>query len=238
MTAINAVICNIIKILSASLETFSNYALVAMMIERCVVVFFPLHAKTLVNRRFTCILLCVCIFPIWVSFVPLIPFNTQVLQGSALSTSGTVCVINSDGPTFLYLLWSMTLNLFVVHVVATLILVIVLGIKLLANRRRRRHLVGGTGDQSAREYSVVVVMLLLAGINIVIFFPSLIITMINFIVDISSWPETTLKLFFNIGRFSNELLCVAHSINFIVYFCRISSFRSELVKIFSCCITK
>lgn len=227
-------VCMIYQILSIHSETYSDYALVAMMIERCVVVFFPLHAKTLVTRRFTLILLCLCIIPMWATLDPFIPSSAGVVYGfSAWTLIGTTCVSLCDGPNFF--MYALNFNQCVIHVVATLILVVVLGTKLLANRRRRRHLVGGKGDQSAREYSVIVVMLLLAIINIVVFFPGFIVSMLAIFGDLSSWSA---EVFNNIARLTNEVTCVAHSIHFLVYFCRIPSFRSELVNLLSCCISK
>ena len=43
-------------------ELYSSNAVVAMMIERCNVVLFPIHSIHFVTRRFSAMLLCICMF--------------------------------------------------------------------------------------------------------------------------------------------------------------------------------
>lgn len=245
LVTINDVSCTINQTLDAIFEIFSDYALVAMMLERCIVVFFPLHAKTLVTRRFTIILLCICILPFWLELIPLMPFDFSVESNNMASLNGKICVIypySERAFLFIYIFWSITLIYYVFHVFATLIFVVILGAKLLVLRRRRNHMIlargGNGGEKSGKENSAIIVMLLLSFINITCFMPFYIVSLIYYTADVSSWSTNVMLTLYNFGRFAGEVICVSKSINFIVFFSRIPSFRAELVNLFSCCISK
>lgn len=240
LTTLNDIVCKICQLLNVSFEIFSDYAMVAMMIERCFVVFFPLHAKAIMNFRFSFILLCICTFTFWVSVAPIIPFGVGLQNLGTLTPNGIICSNYYDGLNT-YLLWSKTLILYFIHVIASLILVVVLVTKLFVNLRRRRRLFslqeGSGSEQRGKEYSAIVVMILISSINIISFIPVCITTYISYTVDTSKWSQDAQAKFNNIYLFTLDLRCVSHSINFIVYFCRIPSFRNGLLKLFSCCIT-
>ena len=213
-----------------------------MMIERCIVVMFPLSAKSIMSTRFTIILITICVVPLWIALIPISPFILGVQYGSMWSESGLFCGWYSDRPGFLYFLWAYQLIIFTFHVIISGILVVILCTALLYRSRSRRHLIqsdnGISSGESRKEYSAIVIMLIISGINLVIFLPGLVALFVSYLVDSSNWSQGAQNLLANLDRFSFSIPCVAHSLNFLVYFSRIPTFRSEIVNVFSFCFTK
>lgn len=211
-----------------------------MMIERCVVVFFPMHSKALVNARFTVILLCICILPHLVWMVPIMWIDLGV-KVNKRTIVGKVCTFSFSQPFVIYFFWASLFIIYILHLVTIPILVVVLSAKLLAHRRHRSHLImareKSKGEQKAKANSALVIMFLLSSINFIFYLPYFILSFFALVVDTSSWSKDALYTLSDIGRFSAEILSVCHSINFLVYFCRVPSFRTELVKLFSCCFS-
>lgn len=220
-------------------EGYSNYAMVAMMIERCIVVLFPLRSKTLIRRRFTIGLLVVCVLPGWLSLVPVSAFVFGVMSDTTWSVTGTFCGWHTDRPLFPYFTWAFQLNMFTVHVALSLVLVIVLCAAISFRTRGRRKLLRDeSSDVGAKENAAIVIMLILGIINLVLFIPALISYVMNYVIDTTGWSREAIGDLGNFGRFTQDAVCIAHAFNFVVYFCRIPSFRSELSGFFSCCLSK
>ena len=223
-------------------ECYSNYAVVAMMAERCIVVFFPLQAKIFLTRRFTIALLCLCILPIWLALIPVSAFVLGIEHGSSWSASDVNCGWFTDRPAFPYFLWAYQLGMFAIHVIATSILVVVLCTAIIYRQYSRRHLIqnerGKGGAESSKEYSAVVVMLLVACINVVSFLPGFTGMIMNYLVDTSTWSQSAQDSLANFGRFGEGIPAVTHSANFLVYLVRIPTFRHAIGNIFSFCLVK
>ena len=226
-------------------ETLSNYAVAAMMIERCIVVFFPLRAKSIVTRRFTYVLIWTCIIPGWVLVLPLSVFVFEIQSGSDWSATGMFCGWNSNSPVFNVYLWLYQLTLFTVHVVIVAILVIVLCIVVIYRQKHRlRHLVQTVRSQDRNRVggesnnSALIIMLLIAVMNIAVFIPGLLTMWLSFLVDSTTWSSYAQITLANFGRFGYEVPCITHSLNFVVYFFKIPTFRNEVSKLFSFCISK
>ena len=81
-------------------ETYSNYAVVAMMLERCVVVLFPLRAKTVLGLRFTLGLIAACVLPPWAALVIPYAFVLGVQHDPSWSILGTWCGWYTDRPLY------------------------------------------------------------------------------------------------------------------------------------------
>ena len=229
--------CNIMMTVWEVCEIYSNYAVVAMMLERCVVVFFPLHAKRYITKRFTVGLLCLCVLPMLLTLVPASVLVTGVQYNTAWSIAATFCGWFDNRPAFTYFSWVFQLNMFTLHAVITLILSMVLGVVIATNSRRRfRKLLHMDSDQftvSSKENSAIVIMLVLAFINITIFIPATILYSIIYVANNKFLSRSSQDLLSNLGRFSEETQIIAHSLNFVVYFCRIPTFRSEFSSIFA-----
>ena len=143
-------------------EGYSNYAVVAMMIERCVVVFFPLRSKALLGRRFTVALLALCIVPGWLSLVPVSAFVFGVMTDTTWSVTGTFCGWHTDRPLFPYFTWAFQLNMFAIHVILSLLLVIVLSAAIAFRLRLRRKLVRDSSEVGTKENAAIAITLMLA----------------------------------------------------------------------------
>ena len=225
-------------------ENLSNYAVAAMMIERCIVVFFPLHAKTIVTCRFTHVLIWTCIIPGWLLVLPLGVFVFEIQSGSSWSATGMFCGWNSNSPLFPIYVWLYQLTLFTVHVVVVTILVIVLCTVIIYRQGHRRHLIQSVRVQDRNKVggesnnSALIIMILISVMNIAVFIPGLLSMWLSFLVDSSAWSMYAQITLANFGRFGYEVSCITHSLNFIVYFCRIPTFRNEVSKFFSFCISR
>ena len=234
--------CTIMMTVWEVCELYSNYAVVAMMIELCVVVFFPLLAKRYITKRFTVGLLCLCVVPVMLTLVPASVLVTGVQYNSAWSVATTFCGWFEDRPAFPYFSWVFQLNMFTIHAVITLILSIVLGVVIAANSRRRfRKLMHMDSDQftvSTKENSAIAIMLVLAFINMVIFIPATILYSMNYVANNKLLSRSSHDMLTKLGRFSEQTQITAHSLNFIVYFFRIPTFRSELSLLFTCILKR
>ena len=221
-------------------ECYSNYAVVAMMAERCIVVFFPLQAKIFLTRRFTIALLCLCILPCCVALIPVSAFVLGIQHDSSWSANGVFCGFYSDRPAFPYFLWAYQLIMFTFHVIIAGILVVVLFTAIAYSHSHRRHLIqkNKDGGNVVKEHSAIVVILLVSCINIVVFIPGLVSMIMNYLVDTSTWSQSAKDSLANFGRFAEGIPCVTHSVNFLVYISRIPTFRAAIGDIFSCCLAK
>lgn len=83
-------------------ESYSNYAVVAMMLERCVVVFFPLHAKSVLGVGFTLILISACVLPAWAALIVPSAFVLGVQHDPSWSVLGTWCGWYTDRPLYVW----------------------------------------------------------------------------------------------------------------------------------------
>ena len=146
-------------------ENYSSYAVVAMMIERCIVVIFPIHSIHLVTRRFTVILLCICILPSFLTLIPISAFYLGVQTNSSSSADGVFCGFVPDRPGFSFFIWDLTINR-TLHVIITGILVVVLCVAIAYHRRRKRQLIMKQkeevrGVHAVKEHSTIIIMLLI-----------------------------------------------------------------------------
>lgn len=241
LVTLNDVVCATVLSIWLSLEIISDYAVVAMMIERCVVVFFPLKAKAFVNPRFSIILLCICIVPFWLALVPVSLFILGVQAGSMWSPSGLFCGWYENRPAFPYFLWAYQLIIFTFHVVVGSVLVVILCVVIVVRQHNRHRLLsrdrGGSG-LSGREYNSIVIMLLVSSINIIMYIPGLVSMLISYLTDSTTWSESAQDMLANISRLILGVPCIAHSFSLFVYICRIPTFRSEMGNVFSFCLAK
>lgn len=81
-------------------------------------------------------------------------------------------------------------------------------------------------------------MTTVALINVLVYVPTFITTTMNNVIDTSGWSSDAVNLLGNLGRFFEDAVCIAHAVNFLVYFCRIPTFRAELSNFFSFCLSK
>ena len=126
--------------------------------------------------------------------------------------------------------------MFTVHEIASTVLMLVLSAAILASGHRRRRLLrttasdssGGSSSSCAKERGAIVTMTTVALINVVVYVPTFVTTTMNNVVDTSGWPSDAVTLLGNLGRFFEDAVCIAHAVNFVVYFCRIPSFRAQV----------
>ena len=224
-------------------ECYTNYAVVAMMIERCIIVLFPLQSKHFVNPRFTVTLLCICILPCWVALIPVSAFVLGVQSGSSWSANGVACGWYPDRPAFPYYLWAYQLIMFTFHVIINGLLVVLLSTAIAYHQSRRRHLIqknrdGGSSGNVIKEHSAIVIMLLVSCFNVIVFIPGLVTMLMNYFIDTSTWSQSAQNSLANFGRFAEEILCITPAVNFLIYLSIIPTFRSAIGKVFSCCLAK
>ena len=148
----------------------------------------------------------------------------------------------------MYVAWTIELVMLTLHEIISILLMGVLSAAILVNGNRRRRLVrtaaanviGSSGDSCsslAKERGAIVTMTIIALINVFVFLPTFVTTTVNNVIDTSGWSANSVTLLGNLGRFFEDAVCITHSVNFVVYFCRIPSFRKEFANVFSCCVT-
>ena len=136
------VTCKLFYLLCELTGNLSNYTIVALSIERCLIVFFPLRAKGIVCLRFSVMLIMIIVAPSWLcSFitVPIIVYLDRNMQ--YFSQSGIECDKNNKHsltPTFTVML---TILSYTLHTILNIILVTLISIKLAHIRYKRNAMI-------------------------------------------------------------------------------------------------
>ena len=120
--------------------------------------------------------------------------------------------------------------------ILSLLLVIMLSAAIAFRLRLHRKLVRDSSEVGGKENAAIAIMLMLAIINLILFIPALISYVMNYVIDTTLWSVAAIDALGNFGRFTQDAVCISHAFNFVVYFCRIPSFRSEISRFFSCCL--
>ena len=169
-------------------------------------------------------------------------FFFGVQTGSSSSADGVFCGYFTNRPGFLF--FSLDLAIIrTLHVIISAILVVVLCMAIVYHQRRKRQLIikkqnEVSGVKVFKEYSAIIIMILISCINISVFIPGFVQLAVKSLVDISTWSQSSQNTFANFSRFTQDFICVTHSVNFLVYLFIIPTFRSAIGNVFTCCLAK
>ena len=134
--------CKLVYLFNELAENLSNYTIVALAIERCLIIFFPLRAKRFSLLRFSEILIALLVAPAWLSAIISVPIIV-ILKTNMTQFSQSGCECEKDEEHSLTAAFTVMLTIFtyMLHVVLNIILVTVISIKLSHIRYQRTAMI-------------------------------------------------------------------------------------------------
>ena len=136
------VTCKLVYLFNELAENLSNYTIVALAIERCLIIFFPLRAKRFALFRFSVMLIALLVAPAWLSSIISVPVIV-ILKTNMTQFSQSGCECEKDDEHSLTATFTVMLTIFtyMLHVVLNIILVTVISIKLAHIRYQRTAMI-------------------------------------------------------------------------------------------------
>ena len=218
----------------AAAEILSNYTLVSLLIEKILVVTYPLKAKTFLNERTRCLIFALCVFPPFFSVVPFNPFVVMIMKPKFMKKHD-YCYYDDGHPLYQYVFWTTHVFMFGVHEMLSLALSTALICKLLHQSHKRKKLMQCHLTE-AKEWGTIVTIVTLAMINFFCFIPVTILTSFFFMVDLNMYSKEVNDVLNSVWRLTYQAVVITHAINFPVYLNRIASFRRVFTQFFTGCL--
>ena len=230
--------CKLLLSLWYFTSSCSTFGIVAFSIERFLAVYFPFWSMRVRSIKLSIILLIICIAPPTIVKIPLTIMVGSAIRDPTWSFLEYSCIEDPAHP--LYVMAGLTLSVEVfVHVClnAVLVIAIIFKIRISAILRKKScassggaNLASSQTASSSSELRTSITLLLLAGVNIVIF------GSISFfyLIYVLSTPllYTDSSTAFLAGTFTRISGCICNiplSINFLIYLIVIPQFRRSVV---------
>ena len=216
----------------------SDWAIVVFAVERTLAIWYPLRANSWFTAKRAILFNFLVVLPITTYNCSLtaIVFEVDV---SAASPSGFVCKAKPEYGMFYNLFWWPNPTFLLMgHTVIIIIANAFLVYKLYISREERSSLSSAklttTGAPSAKEINAAITLLILTGAHIVGHFPSGVLFQLYYALDALSPANkanylTLMRVIRTWADFTQLTICIPHSTNFIVFFCRMPSFRAQFV---------
>ena len=217
--------CKVIRVWYYLSDIISNYALVALSIERFVAVFWPLQAKYLLTKKFTFLLLCSLIVPCSVFYSVVIPLGSSIMP-SFRAVSYSCSADNNSIFGYIFNV-SMPIVILGIHTIVDLIISFLLFYKLYFSRSNKlEELSSKSKIVNTKEISATLTLICLCLITTIIYGTSLITYMSTVIFHYYLIvPPSVYSSFFTIFLLSVSSTPFPHSINILIYLILIPSFR-------------
>ena len=202
-------------------EIVSDYALMALSIERFIAVCYPLKAKSILTKKFSFYLLFFLIVPLLVFYSFLILFGSRIVKSYVLHDS--VCSFDYQTIFGLAFRASMPIIILGLHTIVDFIVTCALFTKLYISRRKSE--LTSTSQKGTKELTATVVLITLCTCTMVIYGMALVVYLISTIIKFVSVSE---QFYVHIHKITITLLSltpVPHSINIFIYLAFIPSFR-------------
>ena len=211
-------------------EIVSNYTLVAMLIEKTIVVLYPLKAKGLFTSKTRTVLYSLTVLPPLLAVSPFNPFVARVLK-TKFNKDFDQCYYDTTHPLYEYVFWSTHIFMFGVHEILSFLLSTTLTIALLHQARERTKLIHKQLTDT-KELGSVITILILGIINFLTFIPVTFLTFFFFLVDSSIFSDEVNVIIDDTWRITYQAVVIVHAINFLIYFMRIKQFRRVFIHFF------
>ena len=134
--------CKLFYLLNELSESLSNYTLVALALERCLIIFFPLRAKRFVCLRFSAMLIAIIVAPAWICAFISVPIIVELdTEMQHFSQSGCECEKNQEHSLTAAFTVALTVFCYMIHTIMNIILVTIISIKLAHIRYKRKAMI-------------------------------------------------------------------------------------------------
>ena len=203
-------------------EIVSNYSLVALSIERLVAVCYPLKAKSILTRKFTCYLLIFLLAPFLLLYSILLPLSSRVIP--YLNTENFICHIDYDSIFGKIFNFSMPIIVLGLHTIIDFIVSFILFFKLYFSRRNSE--LTSTFQKSSKELRATLVLIMLCTCTMIIYGITFVLYLATAIFDYFQIVSEEVSFYTYILMYMFQALTSAtHSYNIIIYIAFIPSFR-------------
>ena len=217
----NDVFCKLISYLLSVGQISTGVILASATIERFLAVAFPLKFKSWNLNLLSKILIGIYFI---VSFgISIIP-----LMAREINANGESCVIPERYETLIKINVLVSISIFANGICGgSILLFSILIIVMLFIQRRKRIDLGNTStSNSHKEFRITVMLMVVAGLFIILRLPKL--TMLNVERRNSSFDKISWS------NFTNLLVVINHSVNFIIYLIFLEAFRKACRNILCC----
>ena len=203
-------------------ELVSNYALVALSIERLIAVCFPFRAKSILNRKFTLYLLLILIGPSFLLYSVVIPLSSAITP--YIRVIPFICYFDYSTIFGIIFKVSMPIIILGIHTIVDLIVSLIIFFKLYFINKNSALI--SKPKTTSKELSATLTLLFLCAINIIIYG----ICLVSYVATVvfSYWVHVSdeiLSFSYTIFYMFITSTALPHSINILVYLALIPPFR-------------
>ena len=247
--------CKIIWNLWTNAESLSNYGALAMTVEKIIALYLPLKSRSLLTNKFSTILIIAHVLPVWMILTPLNVIVNDVIIAPGIGQGGQSCGKDVDHDWFLVSTYAQVLLSWCFPEILHFLGAILISYKLFTIQTARKALFHNLGNvqselsSNAREINSTVIILLVVFSRFVIYFPVAVSTFYYYVFQLDgylSYVEWNKAHLLNLERIRYvvaiggitriflELTSITHSINLLIYYYRIPSFRRKFLSFFTC----
>ena len=234
LVTLHSFTCKGMVLVWAISEVYSDYSVTAMTIERLIALYFPLKSKAILTGKFTLIMLLITVLPMWAAIVPFIPMVSNIMYNPGTSATGVHCSRDTSHPLYDYYAFAFNAVMNVIHEVLNTFLVMILIAGIMKITISRKHLIQ-TDNASANVTKIInsaIILMIILIINSIVFLPNFAFGFIYYSVKLED--DNAMIIMGNLYRFFADMIVIAHSLNFFVYYWKIPTFR-QATKNFICC---
>ena len=225
----NDISCKTIQTIWILSELYSNYAAIAMGIERLLCLFCPISGVRVFSVKFTLVLLTLCVLPAWISVVPVGVFVIAITYEPGASATQFHCSMDTGHQFAPYFVWAFDLSMNMLHEILNGVIVVALLAGLAHAVSTVKQLTQHASSRAFKRKAIdsAMTILAVAAVKLLIYLPIFFSLMSYYILD---WTHSITSSFIlaNIYRMSIELIIFAHSLNVVIYFVRIRSYRKRV----------
>ena len=207
-------------------ETYSNYSVIALSIERMVAIYLPYKSKLILNKKFTFFIYSITVFPVSVSLVVMGALIAKVAYIPGISSTGYDCSsYNPSHPLFKFYEIAFPVGMFIIHEAVNFLLFVVILIGVFRSIKERNNLMKQDSMKAtySKAINFAITVLLMILINYSVYLPTFFFEILYAIIRGTDAGVSV--IIGNLYTSFLSLLVLAHSVNIFVYYFRIPSFK-------------
>lgn len=211
--------CRIMDFILFSFEIITNNTYVALALERCIVLYFPLRSSSLVGQRKAA---AGVIFIIVTGFL----VCSCTLAGASAYAEETHCSINFTASGVLSRLALLMVFLcWITPTGTTIILNTLIVLKMTQARSKSLRVDSQPGQRKTKQNEASVTLVIVTGIHALVYIPMGVFRMLPLLMSLN---YSTPAIWNTMAMFGYVWLVTIHVANFIVYYYRVKGFKQNV----------
>lgn len=221
--------CRSLDFMLFSFEMITNNVFLALTLERCLVLFWPLRTASLISKR-------KAMAGVLLVFVASFLICSCTLAGASnlivnASKTYIACTVNYYSTNFVSeLALCMMLLSWIVPISLTALLNAMVLLKLFRNRQGAMKF--GAQQSSTKSSEATVTLLVITGIHLVIYIPMGSLHTVPLLMSMAGLSVPKYLSILSIACY--PLLPITHVANFVVYYIRVKGFKENLARVAKC----